>query len=478
MSPDLLELTRNYFIGSTVRQISTAFGESESSVSTALRGVVPVALGALLARAQQPGGVADLFARVYRVHRRDPLGDFGGLLGEVSGPAGGLPASEGGLPGPGPGLVRTVLGPDYDAVAAYISQQAGVQAATVPQLLGLVVPVGLGLLGRYAVQHTLDARGLADYLASQGGPIVSALASLPEGIGQRLLGRPAGAAAAPAFRPPAPAQPVPPAPPMPTPATPAPMPPAPPISAPAPTSQLPPVSAAPRPVPPLAPPAPAAGRRWPWLLGLLLVVVLGVAAGQLYLLRGAAKPPQGAAPTPAKRADSTATAGLTDRPELRDSHLAYIAGRATLPLAGGARLRVSNNSAEARLYHFLQDPTQTVSLDKTQGWLLLDQVYFRPGQATLTRESLVQLQNLAAILKAFPHAVVKLGGYTDDQRSADKNLVVSADCANAARRQLLSYRIAPGRVAAEGYGPAPTRTALPAGRTQSRRVYVRVSRKY
>ena len=80
MSPDLLALAQNYFLGDTVRQISTALGESESHVDAALRGALPLALGALLVRAQQPGGAVDLFGRVYRMHRRDPLGGFGALL--------------------------------------------------------------------------------------------------------------------------------------------------------------------------------------------------------------------------------------------------------------------------------------------------------------------------------------------------------------------------------------------------------------
>lgn len=448
MSPDLLELTRNYFIGSTVRQISTAFDERESSVNAALQRVVPMALGTLLARTRQPGGTTDLFARVYRVHRRDPLTNFGDLLSEVNDPAGAPPSSEGGLPGSGPGLLRTVLGPGYDATVAHISQQAGVRLATVPKLLSLAVPVGLGLLGRYAVQHTLDARGLADYLASQAPPIVGALGSLPEGVGQDLAGL-AAATAAPVRR-----------------STQAPQPAPTPLPTPTPDAPQPTLSLPPRPRPRSGLPA---SRRWPWLLA-LLAVVLGLAATQLYLLRS---PDPSSAPAP------TATAGPTDHPEVASTnYLAYIAGRATLPLAGGAGLRVSNNSAEARLYHFLQDPTQTVSLDKTQGWLLLDQVYFSPGEARLTRESGVQLQNLAAILKTFPHAALRLGGYTDDQSSADNNLLISADCANAARRELLKRGVAPGRVAAEGYGQAPTRTAPPAGHPQSRRVYVRVSKKY
>jgi len=172
---------------------------------------------------------------------------------------------------------------------------------------------------------------------------------------------------------------------------------------------------------------------------------------------------------------SRKAAAVPNQPTVASRPPAYLAGRAALPLVGGQVLRVGNNSAEARLYRFLKNPMQTVSLDKTQGWLILDQVYFLPGKAILTRESLVQLRQLAAILKTFPRATIKLGGYAADQASANKNLLLSADCANMARRVVIAGGVAPGRVAAEGYGQAQTRT--PDTRAQTHRVYVRVTKK-
>ena len=467
MSPDLLELTQNYFIGSTVRQISAAFQESESSVSTALRHAAPVVLSALQARTQQPGGATDIFARVYRVHRRDPLANFDGLLGEVSDPAGPTPAFDGSLPGPGPGLLRAALGPHYAPTIATISQQASLPPDTVGKLLSLAVAVELALLGRYAAEHTLDARGLASYLASQHAPVEETLATAPAEAawgGSLATGPAATKVQAPVASRPTPTAPV---------------------AAPAPTAAIPPLPppAAPRqpePAPILASePTPAAThRRWPWLLALLLAVVLAIAAAQLYFLRGNSEPGPSPTPPAPEQTGAAAAPGTTDHPEASSNHLAYIAGRTTLQLPGRPVIRVSNNSAEGRLYHFLHDPNQTVSPDKTEGWVLLDQVHFKPGTTALTPEALVQVRTLAILLKAFPRAVIKLGGYTDDQASADQNLLLSADCANAIRRLLLAHNIAPNRVSAEGYGQAPTRTALPTGPAQSRRVYVRVVKKY
>ncbi len=514
MSPDLLALAQNYFLGDTVRQISTTFGESERHVEVALRNALPLALGALLVRAQQPGGATDLFGRVYRMHRRDPLGKFGALLGTLSDPAAPTPATslDGSLPGPGPGLLRTVLGSSYAQAVEGISRQAGVHPDTMPKLLSLAGAVGLGLLGRYAAQHTLDARGLTGYLGGQAAPIGAALAGLPSSWRSALatlVAIPAPTAYPPAQPQESTAPPVPaPAPqtvpaPQPAPATepvPTPQPSPEPILAPKPLS-APEPEPTPTPKPPAAPqprlapepvvqprPAPvpeptslpssvAPKRRLPWVLVLLLVAVLGLAAAQVYFLRSARPKPTAAPPT---GSDTVATASrkvptVPDQPVVVSRPPAYLAGRAALPLVGGRVLRVSNNSAEARLYRFLKAPAQTVSLDKTQGWLILDQVYFLPGKAILTRESLVQLRQLAAILKTFPRATIKLGGYAADQASADKNLLLSADCANMARRVVIAGGVAPGRVAAEGYGQAKTRT--PDARSRTHRVYVRVTKK-
>lgn len=109
----------------------------------------------------------------------------------------------------------------------------------------------------------------------------------------------------------------------------------------------------------------------------------------------------------------------------------------------------------------------------------LDRVYFTTGKSALTAESQTQLKNTAAILKAFPNAAVKLGGYTDNKGKADMNLTLSADCANAARKALMDNGIDAGRVAAEGYGqehPIATNDT-PEGRAQNRRVGVRVTKK-
>ena len=461
MNTALLELAQNYFIGSTVHQISAAFGESESRTSTALSSVVPLALGGLLARVQQPGGAAELLSLAQQVQRRGLLGDLSVLLRGLSAPPAAATPTAGSLPSRGADMMRSLLGNAYAPAVAGISQQAGVGEATVGSLLSTAVAVLLGLLGRQAAQDSLDANGLREYLSSQRSSVLGALGKLPNGLGSTVAALVMDAA--PAVTPVAVA-------PAPTPAV---------NSASAPAARPEPVGQAVRPVVSPVAPAAASSRRWLWLV-LLLVVGLGVLA---YLLRGGQSPAAATRATAATVLADTASAdpaAPTTYYDAASGNYIYDTGTATtVELLDGTPLKVGSTSLEAKLANFLNDSKQAVSADKTQDWLVLDRVYFEPGKATLTAGSQVQFENLAAILKASPRAVIQLAGFTDDQGEAKANLLLSADRANAARKLLLEAGLEPSRVAARGYGhehPISSNSTAE-GRAQNRRLAIRVVQK-
>jgi OOP family OmpA-OmpF porin len=342
---------------------------------------------------------------------------------------------------------------------AGISQQAGVGEATVGNLLSTVVAVVLGLLGREAAQNNLDANGLREYLSSQRSSVLGALGKLPNGLGSTVAALVMDAA--PPRVPVASAQPV--------------------GSANAPTARPQPAPIGPaahqaaRPVVPAA----ASSRRWLWLL-VLLVVGLGVLA---YVLRG--RQPTAVATratTPAVLADTASAdaAAPTTYYDAASGNYIYDTGTSTtVKLLDGTPLKVGSSSLEAKLASFLNDNDQAISADKTQGWLVLDRVYFEPGKATLTAGSQVQFENLAAILKAYPRAVIQLAGFTDNQGAAPANLLLSADRANVARQLLLKAGLEPSRVAARGYGQEHpiSSNRTDEGRAQNRRLAIRVVQK-
>jgi OOP family OmpA-OmpF porin len=75
--------------------------------------------------------------------------------------------------------------------------------------------------------------------------------------------------------------------------------------------------------------------------------------------------------------------------------------------------------------------------------------------------------------------VIQLAGFTDNQGSAEANLLLSADRANVARKLLLTAGVEPTRVAARGYGQEHpiSSNRTPDGRAQNRRLAIRVVQK-
>jgi outer membrane protein OmpA-like peptidoglycan-associated protein len=153
----------------------------------------------------------------------------------------------------------------------------------------------------------------------------------------------------------------------------------------------------------------------------------------------------------------------------------------TLQLGNGKKLTgVGINSVEAKLHQFIADPKLKIdTIDRTKGWMSFDRVYFETGKATLTKESMQQLRNIALLLQSYPQTRIKLGGYTDSVGSYQMNRQLSEARARTAWAALVELGVSPARLEARGYGsnyPIATNTT-PAGRAMNRRLSVRVLNK-
>lgn len=106
--------------------------------------------------------------------------------------------------------------------------------------------------------------------------------------------------------------------------------------------------------------------------------------------------------------------------------------------------------------------------------LILKNVNFETGRATLTAASYATLDQVAGSLLANPSVRIEIGGYTDATGSRKRNQELSLSRALAVRAYLAKKGVSPDRMVAKGYGPArpiaTNRTA--AGRAQNRRVEI------
>ena len=181
---------------------------------------------------------------------------------------------------------------------------------------------------------------------------------------------------------------------------------------------------------------------------------------------------------PTESADSTATAAGTVDSE---GNYIYDLGNSTkFDLPDGKVLTVGDKSVEYKLFNFLNDNKIAVSADKTKDWMSLDRTYFVSGKTELTAASNEQIANIAAILKVFPNAKVRIGGYTDNTGPLPANMKISNDRAKYVMAQLLKAGVDAEMISAEGYGPEhPICVANDTKecQAQNRRVDIRVKSK-
>ncbi len=194
---------------------------------------------------------------------------------------------------------------------------------------------------------------------------------------------------------------------------------------------------------------------WSWVLPLLLLAaVLG------YMLRSCSVPPPGKVATGPGAGDPLAPPGQLLK----------------VPLPGGIELSVPESGVEKMLIAFIEDAGRPV--DKTT-WFTFDRLEFETGSANLEPSSMEQLKNVAEILKAYPKASLKIGGYTDNVGNPGANRMLSGKRAENTMAELVKLGIDAKRLEAEGYGDKHpvADNSTEEGRRKNRRIDLRVTGK-
>jgi OOP family OmpA-OmpF porin len=145
-------------------------------------------------------------------------------------------------------------------------------------------------------------------------------------------------------------------------------------------------------------------------------------------------------------------------------------------LPDGMELNVPQLGVENKLIQFIQDVKQDIRKDV---WFDFDRLLFDTGKATLQPASDEQLNNVAAILKAYPKVKIKLGGYTDNTGDKTANQKLSEERAKNVKAELEKLGVEPARLVAQGYGEEHpvADNATEEGRQKNRRISMRVTAK-
>lgn len=404
-----------------VGQIAQRLGEPDAAVSRGLEATFGSVLAGLATRSRDPGAVRQIF-EVLTDRATETMPDVQSL---VSGLTGSAPTS--GIAG---SLLTTLFGARTSSVGDLISRTAGFKnPSSGASLLGIAVPMVLGLVGRKVRDAGSNVTGLTNMLAGQRD---SFLAAAPAGLlnlvetggtipridtSEPLRG---AAAAGKEY-----------------------------------------AGAATR---------TAGGRKWLWpVVGVVALALIWFLASR----GGAPAVSTGTALDSA--AARTGAAVTTAAGEVADAAARLGAfGKRMLP--GGVELNIPERGIESRLIAFIEDRSRPVN-DST--WFDFDRLTFATGSASILPQSQEQLDNIAAVLKAYPNVNVKVGGYTDNVGDPASNMQLSQQRANAVMQALVGQGIAASRLQAEGYGeqhPVGDNTTEQ-GRAMNRRIALRVTKK-
>lgn len=313
-----------------------------------------------------------------------------GILGNLGGLLGG-----GSLLNKGADLLKGVFGDKTGNVINTISGFAGIKESSTSSLLSMAAPAALGVLGKHASETNLGASGLLNFLSSQKDSILNALPSglnLAGALGLSSLGSIGTklSGALSGF-----------------------------------TGKVTEYGGQ-------AVQKTASSGRW----FLPLILILAAIALLAYFWRGCSSE------------DKTATVV----PPIIDSPVVGVLTIETLKvrLPDGVELEAYKGGIEDRLVTFLNTPSAEAGKDV---WFDFDNLNFKTGSADLTDESTKQVQNIVAILKAYPALVIKIGGYTDKTGDSLSNIKLSQNRANAVQSSLKANGGNAAQISgAEGYG--------------------------
>ncbi|UZT97611.1 OmpA family protein [Chryseobacterium fluminis] len=407
MSLNLIDLIKGQLGPALVSQSASQLGESESGISKAISGLLPAVIGGLANNANDP-----------RVLDAITGASSSGLLGNLLGGTSSSPVIS--------TLLSSIFGDKLSGLVNSIASFAGISNNSSSSLLNLVTGATVGSIGKYAADHNLDKSGISSLLSDQKG-IVSTL--LPAGLSLASLNLGDWAKGykfdndQDAIR--------------------------------QPSHEEPKVEVTRSTAPNGTFPErnkDNGGSIWKWLLPLLLLI-----AAAYFLWKQCEKK------------ETTTTMTSTDSANTSADTATAVVPTNTAGSGMSANTRVDENidlngtalhgykgGLEDQMIAFLKSDGYKNAADDAvlkDKWYDFDHVNFKTGSGNqLEAGSEGQLQNLVAILKAYPDAKIKIGGYTDKTGNEAVNLKISKERAAFIKDWLGKQGVGAQVLDAEGYG--------------------------
>jgi hypothetical protein len=170
----ILDSVRQQLGPDTIQQLSGALGADPAATSNAVSLALPALLGGLAQNAAEPQGAASL-DQALNQHDGSILDNLGGMLG-------GSGTGTSALGGIGGAILGHIFGARRGSVEEGVGNASGLNAAQVAQLMAMLAPIVMGVLGRMKQTKGLDANRLPEVLNDGGGGLGGGLGSILGGM--------------------------------------------------------------------------------------------------------------------------------------------------------------------------------------------------------------------------------------------------------------------------------------------------------
>jgi OmpA-OmpF porin, OOP family len=173
MSINLLDLFNTQVTGQLANQASNFLGESESGIQSALGGLVPTILSSLIHKTSETDGINSIMEMINKLDL--------GALSNLHNLFDGGKSTVNGLMNNGNGIVESLLGNKSSSVNELIAKLSGLKTDSSSSLLKMAAPLLMGLIGNQVSGKSGDF--LSDLLLEQKEYVTQAL---PAGMGSLL----------------------------------------------------------------------------------------------------------------------------------------------------------------------------------------------------------------------------------------------------------------------------------------------------
>lgn len=191
---DLTSLIQSSITPQLIEQLAGQLGGTDrTQTAAATEGVIDILMGAMARNTSTPDGASALDNALSRDHDGSILND---LMGTLLGGGGSTNRPSGQITGPlnertmnGSGILEHILGSRQGGAADMISKMSGLDSSKTGNLMAMLAPVIMGMLGKAKKENNLDAGGLSDLLGGyarqqqQQNPAMSILTGILDADG-------------------------------------------------------------------------------------------------------------------------------------------------------------------------------------------------------------------------------------------------------------------------------------------------------